>query len=130
MRVISGSLRGRRLEAPSGMTTRPTTDKVKESLFSAIQFELPGAHVLDLFAGSGQLGLEAISRGAADCTFVEHDRNAISALTHNIEVCRLTPGQYTVSRGDSYAFLASQRAGSSTSSCSILRTADRCCAAP
>ena len=109
MRVISGSLRGRRLEAPSGMTTRPTTDKVKESLFSSIQFELPGAYVLDLFAGSGQLGLEAISRGAARCTFVEQDRNAISALSCNIEVCRLTPEQYTVSRGDSYAFLASHK---------------------
>ena len=64
MRIISGTARGRKLKEPQGMDTRPTTDKVKESLFNIIQFELEGRRVLDLFAGTGQLGLEALSRGA------------------------------------------------------------------
>ena len=63
MRIISGSARGRKLREPQGLDTRPTTDKVKESLFNIIQFELEGRRVLDLFAGTGQLGLEALSRG-------------------------------------------------------------------
>ena len=65
MRVITGSARGRRLKELTGMETRPTTDKVKESLFSIIQFDIEGRRVLDLFAGTGQLGIEALSRGAA-----------------------------------------------------------------
>ena len=77
MRIISGSFRGTKLTPPPGMTTRPTTDKVKESLFSIIQFELENASVLDLFAGSGQLGLEALSRWEARFTFVERDRGAL-----------------------------------------------------
>ena len=66
MRVITGSARGVKLKSPAGMQTRPTADRVKEALFSKIQFELPGARVLDLFAGTGQLGIEALSRGAAE----------------------------------------------------------------
>ena len=68
MRVISGSARGRRLKELQGMDTRPTTDKVKESLFNIIQFEIEGRSVLDLFGGTGQLGIEALSRGAERCT--------------------------------------------------------------
>ena len=64
MRIIAGSARGRRIEAPPGMNTRPTLDRVKEALFGSIQFDLPGSVVLDLFSGSGSLGLEAVSRGA------------------------------------------------------------------
>ena len=64
MRVITGTARGIQLKTPDGMTTRPTTDRVKEAMFSIIQFELPGASVLDLFGGTGQLGIEALSRGA------------------------------------------------------------------
>ncbi len=68
MRVIAGDARGTRLETlPGGEVTRPTVDRVKEGMFSAVQFVLPGARVLDLFAGSGQLGIEALSRGAARC---------------------------------------------------------------
>ena len=71
MRVISGSARGKRLGELSGMETRPTTDRVKEALFNIVQFELPGRQILDLFGGTGQLGIEALSRGAAGCTFVD-----------------------------------------------------------
>ena len=71
MRIITGSARGRRLETLSGEETRPTSEKVKEALFSAIQFDIEGRRVLDLFAGSGQLGIEALSRGASGCVFVE-----------------------------------------------------------
>ncbi|MGI6265121.1 MAG: 16S rRNA (guanine(966)-N(2))-methyltransferase RsmD [Acutalibacteraceae bacterium] len=77
MRIITGTARGRRLETLAGEDTRPTAQRVKEGLFSAIQFELEGRRVLDLFAGSGQLGLEALSRGAESCVFV--DKNAAAA---------------------------------------------------
>ena len=77
MRVITGSARGRRLETlPGEDVTRPTTESVKEALFSMIQFDIEGRRVLDLFAGSGQLGIEALSRGARSCTFVENNRAA------------------------------------------------------
>ena len=71
MRVITGTARGRRLLEPEGMDTRPTTDRVKEGIFSSIQFEIEGRRVLDLFGGTGQMGIEALSRGAAHCTFFE-----------------------------------------------------------
>ena len=71
MRVITGSARGRRLKELEGMETRPTTDRVKEGLFSALQFEIEGRRVLDLFAGTGQLGIECLSRGAAWAVFVD-----------------------------------------------------------
>ena len=71
MRIITGSARGTRLETPEGLDTRPTAERVKEALFSMIQFEIDGKRVLDLFGGSGQLGLEALSRGAWKATFVD-----------------------------------------------------------
>ena len=80
MRVISGSARGRRLKELQGMDTRPTNDKVKESLFNIIQFELEGRRVLDLFGGTGQLGIEALSRGSAHCTFVDTRREAVALI--------------------------------------------------
>ena len=67
MRIITGTARGKRLQAPEGMHTRPTTDRVKESVFNIIQWDIEGRRVLDLFGGSGQLGLEAVSRGAESC---------------------------------------------------------------
>ena len=71
MRVITGTARGRRLHEPEGMATRPTTDNVKESMFNLIQFDIEGRRVLDLFAGTGQLGIEALSRGARSAVFVD-----------------------------------------------------------
>lgn len=84
MRIVAGAAGGRRLVAPTGDTVRPTADRVKEALFSSLQPQLPGAHVLDLFAGSGALGLEALSRGAAAVTLVERGRAAIAAIETNI----------------------------------------------
>lgn len=89
MRVITGSARGRRLETLAGDdVTRPTAESVKEALFSMIQFDIEGKRVLDLFAGSGQLGIEALSRGARFCTFVENNKNAKSIVEKNIAACR------------------------------------------
>jgi 16S rRNA (guanine(966)-N(2))-methyltransferase RsmD len=76
MRVITGTARGRRLQEPVGMDIRPTTDKGKEALFNIVQFDIEGRRVLDLFAGTGQLGIEAMSRGAASVTFVDRDKTA------------------------------------------------------
>ncbi len=90
MRVITGAARGCRLETLPGEETRPTSEKVKEGVFSAIQFELEGRLVLDLFAGSGQLGLEALSRGAAGCVFVDKNVDAVAIIRRNLnEVCRI-----------------------------------------
>jgi 16S rRNA (guanine(966)-N(2))-methyltransferase RsmD len=85
MRVISGKARGVRLKTPSGMETRPTADRVKEAMFSILQFELPGARVLDLFGGTGQLGIEAISRGAKKAVFVDSSQTSIKLIKENIE---------------------------------------------
>lgn len=91
MRVITGSARGRRLETLRGDdVTRPTAESVKEAVFSIIQFEIEDKKVLDLFAGSGQLGIEALSRGAAFCTFVENNKNAEKIVKNNIEHCGLS----------------------------------------
>ena len=81
MRVIAGEARGRSLEAlPGTDVTRPTLSQVKEAMFSIVQFDLPGARVLDLYAGSGQLGIEALSRGAARCVFLDENREAVNII--------------------------------------------------
>ena len=88
MRIIAGAWRGRPLLAPPGRATRPTSDRAREGLFSMLQSRLgtfEGLEVADLFAGTGALGLEALSRGAAHCTFVEKDRDALDALRRNVE---------------------------------------------
>ena len=87
MRVITGTARGRKLLTPEGFDTRPTTDKVKEAICSAIQFDFPGAHVLDLFAGSGQLAIEALSRGAAHAVLTDSDAAAVSCIKQNVKAC-------------------------------------------
>lgn len=85
MRVISGSARGVQLKTPDGMVTRPTTDRVKEAMFSIIHFELPGAAVLDLFGGTGQLGIEALSRGAKYAVFVDAGEPACRLIKENLK---------------------------------------------
>ncbi len=87
MRIISGMRRGKKLLAPEGMDTRPTLDRVKQKMFDCIQFEVAQATVLDLFAGSGQLGLEALSRGAKFCVFNDNDRKAAAVVQKNIQNC-------------------------------------------
>ena len=108
MRVISGTARGRRLKELQGMETRPTTDRVKEALFNIVQFELPGRQVLDLFAGTGQLGIEALSRGAARRTFVDQRRDAAALVRENLKLTGLSQ-QARVVQGDSIFFLMSCR---------------------
>ena len=95
MRIVAGAAKGRRLTAPSGDDVRPTADRAKEALFASLQPLLAQARVLDLYAGSGALGLEALSRGAASVTFVERERRALDALRRNIEVVAL-PGTTVV----------------------------------
>lgn len=85
MRVITGTARGMKLEAPYGLDVRPTSDKIKEAVFSAVQFDLDGANVLDLFAGSGQLGIEALSRGAKSAVFTDRSKKAVSTVIKNLE---------------------------------------------
>ncbi len=85
MRVITGSAKGRRLFSPADTSVRPTSDKVKEALFNIIQFDIEGRYVLDLFAGSGQLGIEAISRGASRCVFVDNSKASSSLVEQNVD---------------------------------------------
>lgn len=105
MRIITGSARGRRLFSPDGMDVRPTTDKVKESLFNIIQFELEGRRVLDLFAGSGQLGLEALSRGAESAVFVDNSPASLAVVKKNIGLTGFQEKAVAVA-GDAFAFLS------------------------
>lgn len=90
MRVITGKCRGRRLMEPANMDVRPTTDQVKEALFNIIQFDIEGRRVLDLFAGTGQLGIEALSRGARECVFVDSARESVRLVKENLKRCDLT----------------------------------------
>ena len=102
MRVIAGVYGGRRLRAPAGMDTRPTSDRVREALFSILGERVLGARVLDLFAGTGALGLEALSRGAAEATFVDSDAAAIAVVKRNLDDLGLDG---SVQRRDALAFL-------------------------
>ena len=87
MRIVAGLAKGRKIESPKGMDVRPTTDRVREALFSSIAFRIRGARVLDLFAGTGALGLEALSRGAASAVFVERDHRFAALVNRNIAAC-------------------------------------------
>ena len=104
MRVITGSARGMVLRTLEGNDVRPTTDKVKEAIFSAIQFEIEGRRILDLFAGSGQLGIEALSRGADSAVFVDADKNAVKIVKENLAKTKLD-SLASVAQTDSIAFL-------------------------
>ena len=104
MRVITGKARGVQLKTPEGMLTRPTADRVKEALFSIINFDLPNAAVLDLFGGTGQLGIEALSRGAKRAVFVDHQQKACELIKENLRRTKFTQ-QGTVVRGDYLEYL-------------------------
>ena len=105
MRVITGKARGVQLKTPEGMLTRPTTDRVKEALFSIIHFEIPGARVLDLFGGTGQLGIEALSRGAKSAVFVDVGEKACALIRENLRRCRME-GEGRVVRADYLDYLS------------------------
>ena len=109
MRVITGTARGRILKELEGMETRPTTGKVKEALFSIVQFDIEGRRVLDLFAGTGQLGIESLSRGAAYCTFVDQRRDAAALVRENLKLCRFEESRWRVVQGEALAYLAGCR---------------------
>ena len=104
MRVISGKARGITLMTPKGENTRPTADRVKEALFSIIQFDLPGAKVLDLFGGTGQLGIEALSRGAKHAVFVDSREDACSLIKENLKRAKLET-EASVIRSDYLQYL-------------------------
>ena len=103
MRVITGAARGRKLMEPKDMAVRPTTDMVKEAIFSIVQFDVPGRRVLDLFAGTGQLGIEALSRGARECVFVDNSPAALKLVRQNLELCGM---KAPVVRADAQSYLA------------------------
>ena len=105
MRVITGSARGVQLKTPEGLVTRPTSERVKEAMFSIIQFEIPGAMVLDLFGGTGQLGIEALSRGAKNAVFVDAGEPACRLIRENLKRTRLE-GQGRVIRSDYLEYLS------------------------
>ena len=102
MRVITGSARGRKLKTPENYDIRPTTDNVKESVFNIIQFDIEGRRVLDLFAGTGQLGIECLSRGASSAVFVDQSREAVKIVKENLKACGLSG---TVVQSDATSFL-------------------------
>lgn len=99
MRVIAGTARSLRLKAPEGMDTRPTTDRIKETLFNMLQPYLNGALFVDLFSGSGGIGIEALSRGARHAYFVENDKKALSCILENLQFTHLS-NQATVLKTD------------------------------
>lgn len=104
MRVITGTARGVVLKTPDGLNTRPTADRVKEALFSIIQFDVPNAKVLDLFGGTGQLGIEALSRGAKSATFVDERDDACALIKENLRRTKLGQSA-TVIRADYLSYL-------------------------
>ena len=108
MRVITGKSRGVQLKTPEGMLTRPTADRVKEALFSIINFDLPGAAVLDLFGGTGQLGIEALSRGANSAVFVDQREDACKIIRENLRRTKLE-SQGRVVRSDYLDYLRRSR---------------------
>lgn len=111
MRIVAGQWRGRRIEAPPGRDVRPTLDRVREAWMSILQHEIPGSRVLDLFAGSGALGLEALSRGAAFVDFVEQNPRALGILRKNIDVLGADDGVH-VHRADAVRYAESLGQGS------------------
>jgi 16S rRNA (guanine(966)-N(2))-methyltransferase RsmD len=108
MRVITGKARGIQLKTPDGLQTRPTSDRVKEALFSIIQFDVPGRRVLDLFGGTGQLGIEALSRGATGAVFVDAGDKACSLIRENLRRCKMDKDAQII-RSDYLQYLQTSR---------------------
>ncbi|SMC41621.1 16S rRNA (guanine(966)-N(2))-methyltransferase RsmD [Papillibacter cinnamivorans] len=108
MRVITGTARGRKLKALQGNETRPTADRVKEAVFSVIQFDVEGRRVLDLFAGSGQMGIEALSRGASSAVFVDMSPQAAAVIRENLSAAGFTRNSRLVT-ADGIGFLSSAK---------------------
>ncbi len=106
MRVITGTAKGRRLQTPQGRDVRPTTDKVKESVFSVIQFQIQGRVFLDLFAGSGQMGIEALSRGAEKAYLVDQSLKSLRVIEENVKITHMEEKAVVV-RQEAQAFLLS-----------------------
>lgn len=104
MRVISGTAKGHRLQSVPGDSTRPITDRAKEALFSILNDWLPDARVLDLFAGTGSVGIEALSRGSAFAYFIDRNRKAVQTIQANLRHCRLAD-RARVDLGDSFALM-------------------------
>jgi 16S rRNA (guanine966-N2)-methyltransferase len=111
IRIIAGDFKGRRLKAPAGRTVRPTGDRVKEAWFSILQQSIPDARVLDLFAGSGALGLEALSRGAAQVDFVENHAASLAAIRENVAALQVE-ARVTIHRRDGVRFVERLQPGS------------------
>ncbi|MGX8693183.1 MAG: RsmD family RNA methyltransferase, partial [Eubacteriales bacterium] len=103
MRVITGSAGGRKLKSPAGDAVRPTADQVKQAVFNIIQFDLEGRRVLDLFGGTGQLGIEALSRGAREAVFVDSDRSSAALIRENLKTCGM---KAEVVQSDALSFLS------------------------
>jgi 16S rRNA (guanine966-N2)-methyltransferase len=110
MRVIAGQFKGRRLKAPTWEGLRPTSDKLRETLFNIVAPRISGARVLDGFAGTGAIGIEALSRGAAHVTFVETDRRAAALIEQNVLLCGIEQG-FAIERGDVETVLRKLPAG-------------------
>ena len=108
MRIIAGERKGHTIYAPKGLDTRPTSDRVRENVFNIVAPWVEGARVLDLYAGSGAMGLEALSRGAAAVVFVESDGDAVRAIERNLDKLRLTGA--TVLRADATTGLTQETA--------------------
>lgn len=106
MRVITGTARGRKLRELPGLDVRPTAGKVKESMFNIVQFDIEGRKVLDLFAGTGQLGIEALSRGARECVFVDVSRESVRIVRENVRQTGFADVSQ-IRQGDAVSFLAS-----------------------
>lgn len=109
MRIVAGLFKGRRLRGPATPAVRPTSDKLRETLFNIIDVDGPGFRVLDAFAGTGAVGLEALSRGAAEVTFIEPDRRARAVIAANVELCRA--GDRCIIERGSFAAAAARLGG-------------------
>ena len=106
MRITGGEFGGRNLQVPKSDEIRPTQDRVREALFSILQTEVPGSVFLDLFAGSGAVGLEALSRGAAQATFVEQNRKHLAVLARNVAACFMPGTRHQIIAADCYRWIS------------------------